>query len=234
MRRLVLTLFFALFVVPATVHAKTRPTKTPAGITGVYYLAGSTEVGSRLVLTREGRFGWTMMYGAIDAFVGGTWHIDEEYVVLTGDLPDPLKFRLRNHDEAEPRYRPKENFWVATIATPDGSPVPNIEAQFETTAGGSIRAIADNRGYAAVTIPTSRAWARIGLRQVGTGHAMQWIAIPEEIAKARIISIVVENPQVLAVPPFRSLRLRRERRNLVIEGEGAMVGGVYKHASQPD
>ncbi|AZP14146.1 hypothetical protein [Undibacterium parvum] len=52
-------------------------------LAGHYYLSGVTEVGSELLLKRDGSFEWAMSYGAMDQQSQGTWKLRDGKLVLT-------------------------------------------------------------------------------------------------------------------------------------------------------
>ena len=46
-----------------------------AALAGHYYLQGVTEVGSELLLKKDGRFEWMLSYGAVDQQASGDWRV---------------------------------------------------------------------------------------------------------------------------------------------------------------
>jgi hypothetical protein len=58
-------------------------------LTGHYYLNGVREVGSELILHRDGRYQWMLAYGAADFFSEGVWRREAGQVVLLADLRQP-------------------------------------------------------------------------------------------------------------------------------------------------
>lgn len=54
---------------------------------GHYYLQGVREVGSELLLHKDGRFEWFLAYGAADQRARGRWAVRDGRVVLTAEAP---------------------------------------------------------------------------------------------------------------------------------------------------
>lgn len=80
---------------------------------GHYVLNGVMETGSELMLERDGRFHWYLIYGALDLFAEGRWKIEDEKIVLISergpDLPEPGFDRLvleRDGDTLVPQGQP--------------------------------------------------------------------------------------------------------------------------------
>lgn len=80
----------------------TPATRKPADIAlqkklvGHYYLEDVREVGSEIILRKDGRFSYFLAYGATDEFAQGTWQVVEGAVVFQSDPPSKKdQFRLR-------------------------------------------------------------------------------------------------------------------------------------------
>lgn len=82
-----------------------------ASLAGHYYLAGITELGSELLLTRDGHFQWILSYGAIDRRAEGDWTVDGKTLILTSRSPSGGKVtfalgkRTAWNEEATRAYR---------------------------------------------------------------------------------------------------------------------------------
>ena len=63
------------------------PTAGAAGPGGRYFLQGVMETGSELRLHDDGRFEWSLAYGAVDRLQRGQWSREGDRVVLVADAP---------------------------------------------------------------------------------------------------------------------------------------------------
>jgi hypothetical protein len=67
----------------ATAAAPVVATKEMEAVSGHYYLQGVTEVGSELLLRKDGQFRWMLAYGAVDQQAEGTWQMTGQKLELT-------------------------------------------------------------------------------------------------------------------------------------------------------
>ncbi len=98
---------FVLALAPALARAEEKP------LAGHYVLEGVMETGSELMLEKDGRFHWYLVYGALDLFADGKWKIEKDKIVLTSErgpkLPDPGFDRLvltREGENLRPEGKP--------------------------------------------------------------------------------------------------------------------------------
>ena len=63
-----------------------------AELVGHYYLHGVREVGSELLLQADGRFRFSMSYGAVDQNAAGSWQVQGDRVALAADEPLEPRF----------------------------------------------------------------------------------------------------------------------------------------------
>ena len=77
---------------------------SPARLSGTYYLRNVREMGSQLELREDGRFRFSVVYGAYNGRATGSWRWDGHSVILNTDppLPDP-DFVLKSSKQAAPR-----------------------------------------------------------------------------------------------------------------------------------
>jgi len=73
---------------PATPVALNRP----AALVGNYRLQGAHEVAASLVLHANGRFMWSISYGAVDQAAQGGWQLSDGKVVFASDLQAPINW----------------------------------------------------------------------------------------------------------------------------------------------
>ncbi|MFD0724033.1 hypothetical protein [Lysobacter brunescens] len=71
------------------------PTAGAAGPGGRYFLQGVMETGSELQLHADGRFEWSLVYGALDRVQRGRWSHEGDRVELVADPPVPGPSLLR-------------------------------------------------------------------------------------------------------------------------------------------
>ncbi|MFZ6747943.1 hypothetical protein [Undibacterium sp. Ren11W] len=82
-RSVIVSGIFMLFISAASAQSD--------DLAGHYYLSGVTEVGSELLLKRDGSFEWAMSYGAIDQQNQGTWKLQDGKLVLTSKALKPRR-----------------------------------------------------------------------------------------------------------------------------------------------
>lgn len=63
--------------------APVAATKEMEAVSGHYYLQGVTEVGSELLLRKDGQFRWMLAYGAVDQQAEGSWQMAGQQLELT-------------------------------------------------------------------------------------------------------------------------------------------------------
>jgi hypothetical protein len=80
--RFALTAASAIFLLTITLFAQESSGRSPAG---VYYLSGVGEHGSRLILQEDGKYRYSLSYGAYDEYSYGTWKAVEDLVILNSE-----------------------------------------------------------------------------------------------------------------------------------------------------
>ncbi len=60
---------------------------SPDALAGRYFLSGVHEVGSELLLVRDGRFSWSLSHGGVEETVEGRWSIEGNAVALVAAEP---------------------------------------------------------------------------------------------------------------------------------------------------
>jgi hypothetical protein len=197
-----------------------------AALPGHYYLQGATEVGSELLLKKDGSFQWMLAYGAVDQSAQGTWRVKGDKVVLsTGGPAKAPVIRLFRENEMNVRKAPADGTWVAIVGIPQVGPAPGMEVKFEARSGKSATAISDRNGDAIVKMPASEKWARSGVRRAGQGE-WQWLDMPAERAKARIAGIAIDDLASVAPAPFKTMELQSTKTGLTVD-EASGFRGTY-------
>jgi hypothetical protein len=200
-----------------------------AALPGHYYLQGVTEVGSELLLKKDGTFEWMLSYGAVDQQASGSWRVagnDVTLVAATG--AKPLHFRVFEERELRIKKGAAPGSWVATVGVPEMGPVGGVEVRFEAKSGKTATAVSVQNGDAIVKMPASEQWSRVGMRREGSQDAFQWLAVPAIRAGERIAGFAITNPDAVAGPAFKELTLRIVEEGLkVADPDNGLARGVY-------
>jgi hypothetical protein len=220
------TLLALIFSAPAlcapAAKAPVAASATSATLPGHYYLHGMTEVGSELLLKKDGSFEWSLSYGADDQMASGTWVTKGDDITLTSAKPAQAPTFA---GFAEPDYsgtKPAEpGSWIAVVGFPHQGPLPGVEVQFESASGKRASAVSQRNGDAIVQMPAQEQWARVGLRMEGSDAAWQWLTVPPQRAALRLAGFTVANPEVLMPQAFKTMTLKNDGGKLrVTEPEG--------------
>jgi hypothetical protein len=207
----------------SAVFAEVKNTKD---LPGHYYLQGVREVGSELLLSKDGQFQWMMSYGAVDQYAQGTWLVEKGKVLLLSTPPaENPSFRLFSEDEMRIRKPAKAGTWVAIVGVPQVGPTPGIEVKFESKTGKTLTATSDANGDAIVNMPDSEEWFRAGLR--GAKSDWQWFVIPAERKQDRIAAFANSDESQARPAAFEKLQLEIEDKGLRINNQEAMPRGLY-------
>lgn len=195
---------------------------------GHYYLQGVNETGSELLLRPNGGYEWGMSYGAVDMSSTGEWTFKDGKLTLTNGTPPPMQFRVLTDDEVDITRKIGPNTLHAFVILGGHGPVTNLEFMFESKSGKRATAFNTKDGGVGVHMPDTEHWTRLGLRQV-RDKEWQWVDVPPEQAKKRIVGFTVTNPMVLAPPPFKTMVMKLDKEDLVMDGKDAGRGRYVKH-----
>ena len=180
-----------------------------AALAGHYYLQGVTEVGSELLLKKDGRFEWMLSYGAVDQQASGDWRVAGDTVTLvSGNGGKEPQFRVFDESEMNIKKPAAAGQWVAIVGFPRVGPMAGVEVRFEAKSGKTATAVTVQNGDAIVAMPASEIWVRAGLRRQGSSADFQWLVVPPERARERIAAFAVTDRQWLAGQAFQTLNLR--------------------------
>lgn len=200
-------------------------------VTGHYYLEGVNEVGSEIILKKDGKFMWGMSYGAVDQQVDGTWTVSDKKINLIASSPDgePV-FKLFSEEELKALGGNDKNapgLWKAEIGIAGRGGMADVEVKFEAKSGKSAIAFTSDRGDAVVRMPPSETWARVGLRRKTSKADYQWINVPAKRALERVTGITLTDPKWLGSRAFQTLTLEVVARGLKAEPDTMLSKGVY-------
>ena len=200
-----------------------------AALAGHYYLQGVTEVGSELLLKKDGRFEWMLSYGAVDQQASGDWRVAGDAVTLaSGNGGKEPQFRVFEESEMNIKKPAAAGQWVAIVGYPRVGPMAGVEVRFEAKSGKTATAVTVPNGYAIVAMPASEQWIRAGLRRQGSTADFQWLVVPPERARERIAAFAVTDRQWLAGQAFQTLKLRIVDDGLkVSDPENGLGRGTY-------
>lgn len=218
----------ALFTLSHPVLAADPPA---AKLSGHYYLEGVNEVGSELLLKKDGKFQWGLSYGAVDQQADGTWTVAGNKVNLVTSSPDgePV-FKLFTEDEFKKLGSHDEQMagqWKAEVGIPGRGGMPDVEIKFEANSGKSAIALTSGRGEAVVRMTGSEIWTRAGLRRKGSKGDYQWLAIPPRRAQERVAAFTLTDPKWLGNQAFKTLSFDIVANGLKAGPESMLSRGVY-------
>ena len=200
-----------------------------AALAGHYYLQGVTEVGSELLLKKDGRFEWMLSYGAVDQQASGDWRVAGDAVTLvSGNGGKEPQFRVFDESEMNIKKPAAAGQWVAIVGFPRVGPMAGVEVRFEAKSGKTATAVTVQNGDAIVAMPASEIWVRAGLRRQGSSADFQWLVVPPERARERIAAFAVTDRQWLAGQAFQTLNLRLVEGGLkVSDPDNGLGRGTY-------
>lgn len=200
-----------------------------AALAGHYYLQGVTEVGSELLLKKDGRFEWMLSYGAVDQQASGDWRVAGDAVTLvSGNGGKEPQFRVFDESEMNIKKPAAAGQWVAIVGFPRVGPMAGVEVRFEAKSGKTATAVSVQNGDAIVAMPASEIWVRAGLRRQGSSADFQWLVVPPERARERIAAFAVTDRQWLAGQAFQTLNLRVVENGLkVSDPDNGLGRGTY-------
>jgi len=220
------TLLALIFSAPALCApasgAPVAATAAAAALPGHYYLNGMTEVGSELLLKKDGSFQWALSYGASDQLASGTWSVNGDKVTLVSAPPERAPtFRSFSEDEYG-RIKPAEpGSWIAIVGFPRQGPLAGVEVQFESAGGKRATSVSKPNGDAIVTMPATERWTRAGLRMQGSDAPWQWLDVPPQRGQDRLAGFTVTDQQALMPQAFKTMTLQNDAGRLrVIDPEG--------------
>ena len=200
---------------------------------GHYYLQGVMEVGSELLLKKDGKFEWTLSYGNTDEQASGEWRVAGDMVTLVaGDGGKEPQFRVFEESEMRIQKPAEAGTWVAIVGFPQVGPMADVEVKFEAQSGKTATAVSVANGDAIVRMPASEHWVRAGLRRQGSKADYQWLAVPAERAQERLAAFAVTDAQWLRGQAFQTLNFRVVKGGLKLHGmDSAVAKGLYAKAS---
>ena len=206
-----------------------------AALAGHYYLQGVTEVGSELLLKKDGRFEWMLSYGAVDQQASGDWRVAGDAVTLvSGNGGKEPQFRVFDESEMNIKKPAAAGQWVAIVGFPRVGPMAGVEVRFEAKSGKTATAVSVQNGDAIVAMPASEIWVRAGLRRQGSSADFQWLVVPPERARERIAAFAVTDRQWLAGQAFQTLNLRVVDDGLkVSDPDNGLGRGTYLRQPAP-
>lgn len=197
---------------------------------GHYYLQGVMEVGSELLLKKDGTFEWMLSYGNTDQQASGEWRVAGDTVTLVAGNHGDKEPQFRVFEESEMRIQKaaEAGLWVAIVGFPKVGPMAGVEVKFEAQSGKTATAISVANGDAIVRMPASERWVRAGLRRQGSKTDYQWLAVPPERAQERIAAFAVTDPQWLRSQAFQKLALRVVKGGLKVDdADNGLARGLY-------
>ncbi|WP_101731610.1 hypothetical protein [Janthinobacterium sp. BJB426] len=208
--------------------ASAADTAAPS-LPGHYYLQGVMEVGSELLLKKDGKFEWMLSYGNTDEQASGEWRVAGDLVTLVaGDGGKEPQFRVFEESEMRIQKPAEAGTWVAIVGFPQVGPMADVEVKFEAQSGKTATAVSVANGDAIVRMPASERWVRAGLRRQGSKADYQWLAVPAERAPERLAAFAVTDAQWLRGQAFQKLNLRIVKGGLKVDdADNGLARGLY-------
>lgn len=206
--------------------------RAAAQVAGHYYLSGMTEVGSELILRPDGRYIWTFAYGASDRLSRGTWHqsgnkIDLKEVALPGSGPLRL---LPQSDPAVIERFARPGYWVVVVGADGFGVMGDVNVEFKSVSGRCMRAVTDQKGVAAVAMPSIEHWRQVGVRIPKLLEKTTWVDLDKGALDAGLAVIALVDPK----PTLPNMKLRIEADGLEVTrstGPGDLgMSGRYRKA----
>ncbi|MDZ5637042.1 hypothetical protein [Janthinobacterium sp. GMG1] len=196
---------------------------------GHYYLQGVMEVGSELLLKKDGKFEWMLSYGNTDEQASGEWRVSGDLVTLVaGNGGKEPQFRVFEESEMRIQKPAEAGTWVAIVGFPQVGPMADVEVKFEAQSGKTATAVSVANGDAIVHMPASERWVRAGLRRQGSNADYQWLAVPAERAQERLAAFAVTDAQWLRGQAFQKLNLRIVKGGLKVDdADNGLARGLY-------
>lgn len=206
---------------------------TAASLPGHYYLEGAREVGSELLLKKDGKFEWMLSYGAVDQQASGEWRASSgEVTLVTGNGGKEPQFRVFDESEMNIQKPAEAGLWVAIVGFPRQGPMAGVEVKFESKSGKTATTVSVRNGDAIVKMPASEQWVRAGLRREGSNADYQWLVVPPERSRERIAAFAVTDPQWIVGQAFKKLTLKVVQNALVVADAETGLSGTYKKAPE--
>lgn len=185
-----------------------------AALAGHYYLDGRREVGSELLLTKDGRFEFFLAYGAVDRYAKGTWSVSGMSLTLTSDLLEEPRFALGpSEPELDPAYRERgektEILMCVEIGTPElGLVWRDVEITAGFSNGRTRTGLTGRDGMLGFEKRGEPEWAGAVVTRIGVAYPKH--EVPQrwfEVAAGTRTQRVVLTPGWLVDNAFESLEL---------------------------
>lgn len=225
------SLSFLLFCSAVLSPPASAADATASSLPGHYYLKDTREVGSELLLKKDGKFEWMLSYGAVDQQASGEWRASNGKVTLVaGNGGKEPQFRVFDESEMNIQKPAEAGLWVAIVGFPRQGPMAGVEVKFEAKSGKTATAVSVRNGDAIVKMPASEQWVRAGLRREGSKADYQWLVVPPERSRERIAAFAVTDRQWIVGQAFNKLTLKVVQNALVVADAESGLSGTYKKA----
>lgn len=166
---------------------------------GHYRLVGEQDVASGLVLTRDGRFRYFLMAGALDEQAEGRWRLDGGRLMLTTEpKPVPPSFARG------PSSRSAEAPLTLKVSWPDGRGIAGVDLRIGFAAGEPLTSYTQEDGW---TLPAGEKrqphWIELAVPMHGLvsprfpidlddGNALAFILTPNDLSKVDFGDLAIE------------------------------------------
>lgn len=191
----------------------------PAGaVTGTYRLQDGPDTASEIRLTRDGRFQFFLIEGALDLHAEGRWTAEGRRLRLV-TLPKPVPPAFTAAAAAHTSEAPL----TVRVTSPDGRGLALIDLRVGFDAGEPVEGYTQDEGWSfpAEEKRTPR-WVELGLDMYGVGYTR----FPVDAAKANALTFVM-TPNGLDVMDFSDIQVDAVPGALLLRRAGGGEAGRY-------
>jgi hypothetical protein len=199
---------------------------------GHYYLLDAREVGSELLLSKDGSFKFFISFGGTDLSATGRWRVANNVVRLesmySGEEPQFRVFSEKQNAALVDEVSTRENLCIAVIGDSDGRALAGIDVKFKWTNGRMANAVTNFDGKAAAFTYDAERWESVGLRREHSREDYQWLTLPAQGASTRVAGFLTSNTAPVVIPVFDKLNLKIIRGQLKVQKtKDDLVKGTY-------
>ena len=181
---------------------------------GHYYLTGMREVGAEILLRPNGKFQYSLAYGAVDEFAQGSWKVWNQQVVFRSDTAPMQKASMKPSADAPPAVLPAGQLLVELRY--NGKSIPGFKVAVLGDAPLKLEGSTGEQGWrAAFSAP---------VRQIAVSHAEmiagRWMVYAVPPADAQRGSYQLDFQPPAAEPTHFNFTLDVQDGSLILERQG--------------
>ena len=189
-----------------------------ASVAGTYRLQGGPDTASEIRLTRDGRFGFWLMEGALDLHAQGSWSREGKKLhLVTMPKPVPPAF------SAAAATKTSDAPLTVRVTWPDGRGIALIDLRVGFDAGAPLEGYTQDDGWSLPPEETrTPRWVELGLDMYGVAYTR----FPIDAAKANALTFVL-TPNGLGVMDFSDIEVKAVPGALLLRRAGGGEAGRY-------